>query len=378
VLSLAMIVKNEVRTLERTIQAVREHVDEIVIGLDVASSDGTREIAEKWADTLVDIHLTEELELCGPLNGEGDWGFSNARNKVFRECHPDSWRLVLDGHETVLNASGLTDAITEAERAGCDSVEVLVLFEPDEEGVPQTRFGSVRLMRSDVLYKNPIHNLPVTKSTYKEKFVRVEHRKCDQDPESKAERDRQRSKANIEAFRKKLRIDGDDARSWFYLATAYKENGRWDEGHRAFIECLKFSVWNEERWHSRVGAATCHSNLGDIDAARNQYVLAIEEYPEMAEAYYYLGNLAYKQQRYHEARVWLERCVQMDQPQCKLFVNPKIYQVDRYDLLSMTYNHLGMFGAAVEQAEKALKVGANPRIQKNVQIWKECLEERSV
>lgn len=90
----------------------------------------------------------------------------------------------------------------------------------------------------------------------------------------------------------------------------------------------------------------------------------------MAEAYYYLGDLAYKQQLFCEAQVWLEKCVQMPIPVCRMFVNPSVYLVARYDLLSMVYNHLGQYEDAIEQAEKALEAAKNERIENNISSWR--------
>jgi len=96
----------------------------------------------------------------------------------------------------------------------------------------------------------------------------------------------------------------------------------------------------------------------------------------MAEAYYCLANLAYKQERFREAEVWIDKCLQLELPHCKLFVNPRTYMVDRYDLASMIYDHIGQYDKAVEQAEKALSAEENERIAKNVRIWKEHLNGR--
>ena len=375
-ISLAMIAMNEVLTIERTIESAREYVDEVIVGLDKNSDDGTEEIVNRLADKVISINLSHELEQREELfvkQPKRDWGFCKARNDVFKECDPDSWRLVLDGHEILHCGDQMQEAINEALAKGCDGVEFVVAFEPDEDGVCENTFGSVRLMAPNVRYKNPIHNVPMTKNVFQAHDIFVEHRKQDQALADKQARDAQRAEANIEGLRCKLRVDGDDARSWFYLANTYKENGRWDEAIRAYQEYLKFSKWSEERWHARVNMGTCYSALGDMEQARIQFVEAIEEFPLMAEAYYYLGDLAYKQKHYREAQVWLEKCIKMEQPDCKLFVYPKVYKVNRHDLLSMVYHHLKIFDKAIEQAEIALESTSNERIKKNVRTWREHL-----
>lgn len=372
-ISLSMIVKNEALTLERTIAAVRDFVDEIVIGIDATSNDGTEEIAHRCADIIVPIALSDELEIKGSLDDNPDWGFSKARNLVLNKCNPAHWRLILDGHETVKNAEHMYPALAYARGAGSDCIEFLMHFEPAADGIPQTVFGSRRLLAPHIRYENPIHNVPAVKHTFQAHNIIVEHRKSDQAPADKIARDVQRSSANIDGLRKKLRLDGDDARSWYYLATAYRESSRHREAIGAFEECLNFSRWNEERWSSRVNLGTCYLNIGEVDKARDQFSLALDEMPAMAETYYFLADIAYKKKRYREAETWLEKCYQLSMPNCIMFVNPRIYMVERYDLLSMVYNHLGEYGRAIEMAEKALEAAPNERIEKNVKIWSDCI-----
>jgi len=372
-LSAAMIVKNEVKTLEQTIYSVKDHVDEIVIGLDVESNDGTGELAEKLATKVVPTYLSEELRKKGPRKKKGDWGFSKARNIVLNACDPKNWRMTLDGHEVVHQSENLSETIEQAMDKGCDGVEIPIRFEPDQFGIPSLLYNQARLFAPSVRYRNPIHNVPAIQKTYTSDLVSIEHRKKDQDPGSKADRDKQRSSSTIEGLLKKVKDAPEDPRSWFYLGNSYKENARYREAIPAYEKYLTLSKWREERWHARVNMGTCHSYLGDHQNAREQFSLALEEFPAMAEAYYYLADLAYKRQRFREAQVWLEKCVELDIPKCTLFVTPKIYLVDRYDLLSMVYHHLGLPQNSIEQAEKALAATNNPRIRNNIEFWKKSL-----
>jgi len=398
-LSLAMIVQNEVQTIERTIASVKEYVDEVVVGMDVTSSDGTREIVERLADKVLDIHLSDELAKKGSIDVDPNWGFSKARNAVFDACKEDNWRLVLDGHETILNPERMKEAFETAKKTGCDGVEIWMHFEP-HNGIPQRMFGTTRFMAPSVRYNNPQHNVAVTRRLHVDHAVVVEHRKSDQAPEDKKARDAQRSDATIKGFEQEVKEKPSNARSWFYLGNAYKENGLYGKAINAYQECLKFSAWNEERWHARANMGACYSYLDYAErvkaekikdpkhknkaeekaffnrvCAREQFVLALEEFPAMAEAYYWLGDLAYKQRRYREAEVWLKQCVELPMPNCKLFMSPKVYLSDRYDLLAMVYSHLGQYGRAIDFARKALEAAPNERIEKNIRVWREHLDK---
>lgn len=374
-LTLAMVIKHEAKTLINTIETVGAYADEIVIGLDVKSNDGTRDLLETIDCKVVDIHIEEELACSGPVEGgDGDWGFSRARNLVADACSPDNWILFLDGHELVKTPEKIKPVIETAIATGCDGVECLIVHNKISYGFP-------RLIGPGVRHKRPLHNIPACKCIYSSHSVIIERRKQDQDPRTKRERDSQRAVVNIAGFQKLLSQDGTDARNWFYLATAHKDNGQYCEAVEAFKKCLEFSRFNEERWHARIDMGTCYSFLARIASipketfetyqhkARDQFVMAIDEFPAMAEAYYYLGDMSYKQERYHEAQVWLEKCVELGRPFCKLFVDSSIYNFKRHDRLAMTYDHLGQYGRAIEQGQLALQSGPDVQILKNIGIW---------
>lgn len=90
-LSIGMIVKNEIRCLEKCLKALQPLRDavpcELVIA-DTGSTDGTREIAEKYADILFDFEWIND--------------FSAARNAVIDRC-AGKWFMTIDADE-YLNA----------------------------------------------------------------------------------------------------------------------------------------------------------------------------------------------------------------------------------------------------------------------------------
>lgn len=374
-ISLAMVVKNEAKTIERTIESVRSIVDEVVIGVDSKSDDGTKEIVERLGCKVIETRLSDELDAKASVDDGSDWGFSKARNAVLDACCLDAWRIILDGHETLKDPKWMREAIEKASASGCDGVDVTIGFEPGSDGIPQTMFESTRAIAPSVRYNGPQHNVAVVSRHHKARDVVVEHRKADQNLVDKLNRDKQRSASNIGGFESKVEADPTNARALFYLGMAYKENARWEESYEAFRRCLDHSKWNEERWHARMGAATCLRQLGRLDEACYQISGALEEYPLMAEAYYSLADIAYYRNHFVEAEVWLKRCIEMKMPDCRLFLNPHTYLVDRYDLMSMVCHHKKQFADAIKYGELALKGygGKNARIEKNISQWKQML-----
>jgi len=84
-LSLAMIVKNEAEHIEKCLSTARPHVDEIVV-VDTGSTDGTRAIAQRYADVFEEIEWPDS--------------FSVARNHSFDLASGD-YIMWLDGDEHI-------------------------------------------------------------------------------------------------------------------------------------------------------------------------------------------------------------------------------------------------------------------------------------
>ena len=160
-LSLCMIVRDEAFFIEECLEQARPHVDEIVI-VDTGSVDGTREIAERYADVLLDFEWIED--------------FSAARNTGLDAATGD-WILVLDADERIAaeDYATLRDAMHTSEFDGFyleqrDYNEVVlrsgrVAVDPDAEhsrgysGYTTNRI--MRLFRADsgIRYQSSIHEI---------------------------------------------------------------------------------------------------------------------------------------------------------------------------------------------------------------------------
>jgi len=95
ILSIGMIFKNEIRCLERCLKSLeplrREIPCELVMA-DTGSDDGSREVAEKYADILIDFPWIND--------------FSAARNAVLERCS-GTWHLAIDCDEWLEDISPL-------------------------------------------------------------------------------------------------------------------------------------------------------------------------------------------------------------------------------------------------------------------------------
>ena len=151
-LSVAIIFKNEIRCLERcliSLQPLKERLSTQLVMADTGSTDGSREVAERYADVLFDFPWIND--------------FAAARNATVERCE-GKWTLVIDCDEW------LDSDISELERlvhAGNvqrrDGATVIQRNYITKELTYYNDFSAFRLLRMDAepSYRGAIHEQPV-------------------------------------------------------------------------------------------------------------------------------------------------------------------------------------------------------------------------
>ena len=107
-LSIGIIFKNEIRCLERclkSLQPLRDALPCEVVMADTGATDGSRAVAERYADILFDFPWVND--------------FSAARNSVMERCS-GKWYMTIDCDEWVgADIQGFVTFLTEIGRASC-------------------------------------------------------------------------------------------------------------------------------------------------------------------------------------------------------------------------------------------------------------------
>lgn len=150
VLSIGMIVKNEEKKLEKCLQALLPLCDaipcELVIA-DTGSTDGTRTIAERYADLVFDFPWVND--------------FSAARNAVMDKC-TGSWFLTVDADEYLdADVSELVDFFSSTEKDNTDAGYIRIRNYNTADMLPgdYNEFLVCRMVRmqSGIRYTGTIH-----------------------------------------------------------------------------------------------------------------------------------------------------------------------------------------------------------------------------
>lgn len=276
-LTLVMIVKDEEKGIEKAILSCLPIVDKVVVSVDTATTDRTREIAKMYADVYKE-HVWEN-------------DFSKARNYA-QEGVESKWILFLDGHEYV-------DTTGDLEKFLQYDVEGIFVTVKMESGL---EFMYPRIYRSFVQFKNAVHNVNEvkTKRVLKD-FVIMHDRDGGQSEESREARNKQRDEMMPKALGEQLKQNPRNARALFHLGNYWLMKKEYKKSlyfYKRYMKCYK----------SPDEAYVAQLNIGFIRAAWGQYLRAYWAFlkadkisPERWETHRVLAGLYMSAGRYQKA-----------------------------------------------------------------------------
>ncbi len=296
---LAMIVRNESKTLPRLVQSLGDIVDEWCI-IDTGSDDGTPELVQDLLG-----HIPGRLE-------HRPWkDFGHNRTELVKLCAnlPGVTHLLLADADMTFEA-----AIDFREQLATQSAPML-LVRVDSGGHD---FRMPYLVSNDIdwFYESPTHEYlasptPVGKAPF-DSLV-ITHHADGGARADKLERDRRLLEARI--------IERpDDLRSVFYLARTLQILGLGDEAIAMYARRIGMGQWEQEIYISLLESAQIHAEMGRAEVAAWTWQRAIEMRPGRAEAYYRLGRLLNSHSLHQAARLWLDRSMELPPSDDELFV----------------------------------------------------------
>lgn len=236
-LSLAMIVKNEEKGLEKAILSAIEYVDEIIIAVDSASTDNTTKIALMYAD-----HIKF-------FDWEND--FAKARNfaHIDAKC---KWILFIDGHETIKKCESLDEML----KLNVDGLMCTIEMENGFE------FRNPRIFKKGINFVGAVHEKQQCKTTaFFPNFVIKHDRIGNQTDEASAERKKQRDEMVPRIMGEQYRHNKKNTRATFHLGMHYIGRGDLKTALLWFRRYLKYSECSGERWFVFFHMSLCYLTL---------------------------------------------------------------------------------------------------------------------
>lgn len=236
--ALAIIAKNEGLGLENAILSFIDYADKIVISVDTESYDNTLDIAKRYAD-VVKLH-------------EWQGSFADVRNYV-QENIGTRWVFHLDGHEFVKQVKNL-DYYMDID---VDALNIKIILENGFE------FMFPRLVKSEVRWKNAVHNAPEIKSQSDYSNLIICHDRTHKQAKEAVEiRDKQRMVMVREIMKYEIKVNKKSPRPYFYLGQQMFSEKKFRKAIKYYKKYLKYSPHNGEKWLVNYDKAMAHIFLG--------------------------------------------------------------------------------------------------------------------
>ena len=357
-LTLSMIVKDEARSIARTLRSAKPFVDRWVI-VDTGSTDDTKEIVRR------------EMEgVPGELCEAPFVDFETTRNLGLDRCgEATEFIFWLDADDELEGGAELRKFL-EGERGRADKDREAYLVQL----VTVVSFGSPRVLRSRAgwRFKGVVHEVlqhpERTPPVHKVPGAAIKHFPP---PESLA-RTNQRRERDLRLLSGALEKNPRDARSAFYLACTYHWMGRYEEAQRAFRRRIDLGGWREEVYQAKyLLAEAAEKNEEPWPDVLLLYLDAHAHAPHRAEPLYRIA-LHYNAQAEHAlCLVFARRAADLPYPKQDIhFVEADVYAWGVHDLIGTSAYFLGEYALGEAHAKKALAARPNDaRLKANLGFY---------
>jgi glycosyltransferase involved in cell wall biosynthesis len=269
-LCLNMIVKNEMKNLERCLGAIADHIACWVIG-DTGSTDGTQDFIKAFF---------AKREIPGELHSFPFEHFAQARNAALDRAGAST--LLYD---YLLFADADMELVVE------DRDFRTKLEAPGYRLIQRTESGptcwSTGLARRSIgaRYHGVTHEyLDVPGAEQELQGVWYRHHASEADRADRLERD-------IRLLTRALERDPENRRYWFYLAQSYRDIGQTRRAAETYARRVEIGGSDEETWQARLQLARSLRALGENEGEfLRQALAAFNQRPQRAEPLYDLAR----------------------------------------------------------------------------------------
>lgn len=357
-LGLAMIVKDEEKSLPRLLSSVKGIFDEIVI-VDTGSKDRTKEIALSYGATVYDFRWVDD--------------FSAARNFSFSKVTSE-WIMWLDGDDELTSDDRARLLELKKHLGDADAYLMAYNYAQDQEGKPLVRFYRHRILKNDgrVRWKCPIHEHMIIPPGFREAMtnVVVTHRRGLE----AATQDRGR---NIRLLRKAVQDDPSSQRMKFYFGKELYSEGEFQECARVLEDYLAKGDWHENMVNAHHFLALAYSATKEMEKAIDACIRGIRLDPRWSEYYCVIGQIYYDRGDWSRAAQWFEIARRMPVPPTWGTVMMESYTWMPPDRLTKCYAEMNEWSKAYEANETALMhVPSDGRMKFNREFLRDKLFDR--
>jgi len=355
--SIAVIVKNEEKTLPRLLSSLEEFRNrggEIAV-LDTGSTDKTVQIAKKSGCNVKEIgtrfvyavskalvsrinnHLEKgEDEIL--VTGEKYFDFSSARNYV-ANITSNEWILSIDADEITktLDIDKLQEAIKNTKAT---SIGYEYIFSHYENGTPELQYRLFKLyQKSKLQFEGLAHEYLVgigDKDYVGPDILKIEHY---QNPL------RDRGTSTIKLLALNRHKYPDSGRASFYFGRELMWTNRPKSAIKELIRCLDLEGWEYEKAQARVYIGDCYKKLGNTEEQIKWYQASFNFNATRRESLMRLAWLYFNKKDPQRTACYASAALQI--PWNTIYFNEeREYKADPHDLMYWALSKMGfMVGA---------------------------------
>ncbi len=289
--SIAMLVKDEEKNLERTLIPLKElekYVDTEIVIVDTGSTDNTVEIAKKYTDKVYFHKWNND--------------FAAMRNISISYCNGD-WILIVDADEVLYDVDKLVKLLKSSELNKYNSATInIVDFKKDILNSIENGELSIipRLFRKDtVTYSGIIHEQPSIKGTLFSTNIRFIHYGYDNNDYKLVE---YKVKRNLNLLFKALNENPDDTYILYQISATYHMHKDMPEALRYIEEAYKIAkIKNERSLNVYKKYCALLYQIKDYEKLNIIAAEAIEKSGNSLDFYLFLGESLYHLGDYKKA-----------------------------------------------------------------------------
>jgi glycosyltransferase involved in cell wall biosynthesis len=352
-ISLCMIVRDEEEVLERCLRSVQEVVDEIII-VDTGSVDGTKKIAEKFTDNVLDFQWVDD--------------FSAARNYGFSHASKD-YIMWLDADDALLESDRKRFMKLKEQLDGkINRVSMPYHLGVDSNGNVTHSLRRNRIVRREAgfIWVGKVHEYLEVFGEVLESDVAITHKK-----------EKSHTQRNLEIFlRMRENQEPFSLRDTLYFANELMYNGRKKEAITYFEKFLSMKGgWVEDKITSCLHLSYCYKGIDDAQVLK--YLFNTFEYDKpRAEACNEIGQYFMKLGEVELAIYWLELIFTLVMPNSMGIVDQAAWTWMPHINLVYCYDQLGQFEKAHEHHVKASALVPNhPSVLYNEEYFKNRMNQ---
>ena len=310
--------KNEEKFVKRWYESMKE-ADEIYV-LDTGSTDNT-------VNELKKLGVNVYQEIISP------WRFDTARNKSLDLVPKDTDVCICTDLDEIF-VSGWRQEIEKFWTKETTNARYNYNWSLDKFGKPKVNFCIEKMhSRDNFIWTHPVHEVLKYKGT-NQHSITIDSITLNHYPDHKKSRS-----SYLKLLELSVKEDPEDDRNMHYLGREYMFNQLHDKCIKTLKKHLKLksATWTLERAASMRFIARSYKAKNDFKNAKKWYLKAINEAPNLRDAYVERALLAYEENNYKAIEKYCLKALQIKNHQ-KVYINETFsWDSTIFDLLSLSY-----------------------------------------